>query len=91
MTLYDLCERDIVSLASGVNLGRIDDICFDETSAHITHVVIFGRAKFYGIFGRSEDTQIPWSEIVKIGEDVVLVRGELAHAEKRPKFAFEIK
>ncbi|MEG0397135.1 MAG: YlmC/YmxH family sporulation protein [Oscillospiraceae bacterium] len=91
MNLYDLCERDIVSLASGVNLGKIDDICFDETNAKITHIVIFGRSKFFGLFGREADTEIPWAEIVKIGEDVVLVRGELSHSEKKPYFAFKFK
>lgn len=30
--------------------------------------------KVLGFFGKEEETVIPWSQIVKIGEDVILVR-----------------
>ena len=35
--------------------------------------VIFGRPKFFGIFGREKDLKISWKDIVTIGKDVVLI------------------
>lgn len=40
MILYELCQKDVIDLHTGKNLGTVDDIAFDETSAIITHLVI---------------------------------------------------
>ena len=39
MILYELCQKDVIDLHTGKNLGTVDDIAFDETSAIITHLV----------------------------------------------------
>ena len=76
MTVYELCEREVVNIATGRNLGRVDDLSFDPQTAEITGVVLYGRLKLFGVLGREEDVAIPWKEIEKIGEDVLLVRTE---------------
>ena len=43
MTLRDLARKDVIRLSNGENLGRIDDIEFEEKSAHLTAVVLHGR------------------------------------------------
>lgn len=73
MTVGELCERDVVNVASGANLGRVDDLAFSPETAVITHVVLYGKLKLFGLLGREEDLCIPWSHIQKIGEDVLLV------------------
>ena len=35
---------------------------------------MYGRLKLFGLLGREEDITIPWKEIEKVGEDVLLVR-----------------
>lgn len=74
MTVYELCEREVVNIATGQNLGRVDDLSFDTQTAEVTGVVLYGRLKLFGLLGREEDVTIPWKEIEKIGEDVLLVR-----------------
>ena len=73
MILYELCRRSVIELSSGQNLGRVDDICFDENSAVITHIILYGRPRLFGLLGREEDTMIPWADIRQIGQDVLLV------------------
>ena len=29
MTVYELCERDVVNVTTGQNLGKVDDISFE--------------------------------------------------------------
>ena len=35
MTLRDLSNKDVIQLKTGENLGRIDDIVFDERGARL--------------------------------------------------------
>ena len=45
-----------------------------------------GRAKLFGLLGREDDYVLPWSSIVRIGSDIVLVDvKETLQRRKRPK------
>lgn len=77
MTLAELCKKDVIQMASGANLGRVDDLRFDAASAKMTALVLFGRPRLFGLLGRDEDVTIPWEEVINIGADVVLVKSEL--------------
>ena len=73
MTLRDLSAKDVIQLKTGENLGRIDDVVFDEKSARLTTVVLHGRARCLGLLGCDDDLVIPWESIKTIGTDVVMV------------------
>lgn len=84
--LSDLKTKDVVSIVTGQNIGRADDVEFDEKTAVIHNIVIFGRPKFFGIFGREKDLKISWKDIVTIGKDVVLINApEITAAERMEK------
>lgn len=83
MILYELCQKEVIDLQTGKNMGTIDDIAFDESTAMITHLVIYGKWKLFGLLGRHPDTKIPWSAIKTIGKDAVLVHGSAVEQEKR--------
>ena len=40
----------------------------------IEAIIISGNGKILGFFGKDEEIIIPWKNIMKIGEDVILVR-----------------
>ena len=73
MTICELCERDVINVTTGTNLGSVDDVAFSPETASVTHLIVYGRLKLFGLLGREEDTYIPWSDIQKIGRDVLLV------------------
>ena len=73
MTVYELCERDVVNVTTGQNLGKVDDISFEPETASITGVILYGRLKLFGLLGREEDQYIPWSAVRRFGEDIILV------------------
>lgn len=66
--------KDVVNVANGKKLGNIGDIDINVQTGKINAVIIGGTGKVLGFFGREEDIVIPWNNILKIGEDVVLVR-----------------
>lgn len=76
MTVYELCERDVVNVTTGQNLGKVDDISFEPETASITGVILYGRLKLFGLLGREEDRYIPWDRVRRFGEDIILVEQE---------------
>ena len=73
MTLHDLAEKDVIRIQNGENLGRIDDILFDEGSGRIQSVLLRGRGLMLGLLGYDDDLLLPWESIRRIGADVVIV------------------
>lgn len=69
----ELRNKQVVSLKNGAVLGKIDDIEINTESGNINSIIIFGRNKLLGFFGRENDTVIPWSDIDVIGSETVLV------------------
>lgn len=90
MTLYELCRRDVINVATGVNMGKTDDIAFDEATAQISHIIIYGRLRLFGLLGREEDLSIPWTDIRKIGDDVILVHTDVEPKQKVKKGFFSV-
>ena len=66
--------KDVVNVSDGKKLGNIGDIEINLTTGKIEAVVVSGNGKVLGFFGREEDIVIPWKNIIKIGQDVILVR-----------------
>ena len=91
MTVYELCERDVVNVTTGQHLGKVDDISFEPETASITGVILYGRLKLFGLLGREEDTAIPWGDIEKIGTDVLLVRTAVSAPPRSRKKLFGVK
>lgn len=66
--------KDVVNVSDGKKLGNIGDIEINLTTGKIEAVIVTSNGKVLGFFGREEDIIIPWKNIIKIGEDVILVR-----------------
>ena len=81
-SLMELRCKEVVNIQNGACLGCVCDVEFDTCTAHICTLIIFGRPRFFGLFGREPDLIIPWDQIKCIGEDTVLV--EMWHARHRP-------
>lgn len=66
--------KDVVNVSDGKRLGNIGDIEINLSTGKIDAVVIAGGSRVLGFFGKDEEIVIPWKNIIKIGEDVILVR-----------------
>ncbi|QII48874.1 YlmC/YmxH family sporulation protein [Bacillus paralicheniformis] len=74
MNISEFQIKDVVNVSNGKRLGSIGDIDINVTTGKIQAIVIGGTGKVFGFFGKEEEIVIPWRNIVKIGEDVILVR-----------------
>lgn len=82
-TFEDIRNKEIINIKSGVKMGYADDVEFDTCTSKICRLVIFGRAKFFGLLGREDDFSVCWSDIEIIGEDAILVSCEMPIRTKK--------
>ena len=71
----DIRNKEVINIRSGRKLGYPDDFEFDSCTAKLCRLIICGKAKFFGIFGREPDIIIPWRDVEIIGADAILVTG----------------
>lgn len=70
----DIRQKDVINITNGRRLGTIVDMNF-STDGRISSISVPGPFNFASLFhGTRADVVIPWECIVKIGEDVILVR-----------------
>ncbi|MFD5261875.1 YlmC/YmxH family sporulation protein [Bacillus wiedmannii] len=72
--ISELQMKEIINVSDGKRLGNIGDIEIDMNTGKIGSIIISKQARMLGIFGKDVEIVIPWEEIMKIGEDVILVR-----------------
>lgn len=75
MSLTELRSKDVINVDTGKKLGRVMDIEFDEKTGCVQAVVVPGDFKLScALRGEKNGIVIPWDRIVRIGDDVILVR-----------------
>lgn len=72
-TLGDLRNKEIVNVRNGSKLGYVDDVEINTDDAAVLAFIVYGRPRFFGIFGREDDLVIKCEDIKLIGEDTILV------------------
>ena len=86
----DIRCKEIINVRTGCRLGFPDDVEFDSCTAKICRIIIFGRPRCFGLFGREDDLFIKWCDVEVIGEDTILVSCEdTAHSPKKKRKFFE--
>ncbi len=72
MNLSDMQKKDIINMETGDNLGRIIDAEINDSGVVIRFFI--EPRKFLKKAFRREESTIDFSSIVKIGQDVILVK-----------------
>ncbi len=73
MKLSELSSKDVINDEDGVRLGKIADAEIDVATGKILNVSIYRSFKFLNWFNNKDIIQIPWKNIIKIGNDVIIV------------------
>ena len=72
--IAELKDRQVICVKNGALLGIVGDIELDTATGKLSAIVIFGKPKGFGLFGREDDIIIPWEEIEIIGNETILVK-----------------
>lgn len=71
MNLSDLQNKDIINMLDGKKIGNIIDATFNIDSGMIENLIIEPSKSLFSI--KNTGLQIKFSQIKKIGEDVILI------------------
>ena len=85
----DLRNKEIIHVKTGSKIGYVDNVVFETRTAKICDLVVYGRSRFFGLFGREDDYTIPWNDIEIIGEDTILVSCDFPHRTNKQISTFK--
>lgn len=74
MTISKFQVKEVINVIDGKKLGYISDIEINVNTGSIEAIIIHKGDKMFHIFGKEEEIVISWKNIIKVGEDVILVR-----------------
>lgn len=73
MNLSDLQQKEIIDVSTGKRLGTIIDVIVDN-KGFITKMLLDNKKNRGKLFNTvKEDIYIEWKNIVKLGDDIILV------------------
>ena len=76
ITYLDLKRKDVVDVDSGKNLGKVADLVLLERNLATTKIVVPGKKNG---FLACERLEIPIENLVKIGDDAILISLKKRH------------
>lgn len=71
--ITELRCKEVINRETGNRIGPVCDIEVDASCGRVTALIVYGRPKCFGLFGRREDIRICWEDVDVIGEETVLV------------------
>lgn len=72
-SFLDLRCKEVINIVDGRLLGHIVDMVVDIRTSRVTGLVVPGAKSFFSFFKSGQDIFIPYRNICKIGDDVILV------------------
>ena len=73
-SVTSVCNKDVISITTGMKLGCVGDVEFDSETGKITSLIIPIKQGFLSLPGKGEDIRIGWCDIEVIGDDTILVK-----------------
>ena len=68
----DLRYKEVINVATGQRMGYLCDVEIDLESGCVTAFILPGCRRMGGLLPGEPDWALPWSGIVRIGEDIIL-------------------
>ena len=72
MHMSELQTKEIIDISSGKRVGSISDLIVDS-KGNITKLLLYKKIGKRLLANYKEDTELSWSQIIKIGDDIILV------------------
>ncbi len=69
----ELRLKEVIHIADGERLGFVSDIEVDSATGKIVSISVPGAYKAFGLLGKESDKSIKWENIIKIGDDLVMI------------------
>lgn len=90
MRIRELRRKEVINITDGGRLGFVGDVDLRMPDGQTAALIVYGPARFFGLFGRGEEYYVPWDSIQRIGDDIILIdkpfpRQEIPRREHRTR------
>ena len=80
----ELRYKEIINVSDGCRFGYVGDVEVDLDTGRVISLIVPGKLRFFGLFGREPDTVFPWESVQRFGEDIILVEaGQVRPSARR--------
>ncbi|MCQ2448250.1 MAG: YlmC/YmxH family sporulation protein [Oscillibacter sp.] len=83
--IRDLRRKEVINITDGGRLGFVSDVEFRAPEGQVLAIIVYGPARFFGLFGRGEEYYIPWDCIQRMGNDIILIEKPFPNHEALPE------
>ena len=81
MRMRELRRKEVINITDGGRLGFVGDVDFHLPEGQAAALIIYGPARFFGLFGKGEEYYVPWDNIQRIGDDIILIDKPAQHRD----------
>lgn len=72
--LSELQLKEVISVVDGRRLGFIIDLEIDVRTGKVRSLILADPDNKGHLFGKGEEVAVHWSQILRIGSDVILIK-----------------
>lgn len=76
MNLSDLQSKEVIDIATGKRIGTIIDVIITSNGTISKLVLEDRKSARRFLITNKEDIHLDWKQIIKIGDDIILVDGK---------------
>lgn len=69
----DFKQKEVINMHDGRRLGFVSDVEVNMEDGKLEAIIIPGPGRLFRMMGKDAEIIIPWENIKKIGEDIILV------------------
>ena len=74
MRMSELKRREVINICDCRRLGFVGDMEFDPCKGQIKAIIVPGPGCICGFLGREKEYVIPFGDICRFGDEIVLVK-----------------
>ena len=64
MRIRELRRKEVINITDGGRLGFVGDVDLRMPDGQTAALIVYGPARFFGLFGRGEEYYVPWDSIL---------------------------
>ena len=80
--------KEVINVCDGSRLGYVNNLELDLETGRVLALIVPSPGRFLGLFAGKEEYVIPWANVCRIGDDIVLVNvktGEVCRPREKCK------
>ena len=83
-SITELRNKEVINAKSGCRVGFVSDVEINTCDGRLSAIIIWGRPRCFGLFGKDDDIRICLENIQVIGNDTILVCADIPERPPRP-------